>query len=334
MSFQEQLNLLSTEDQARLADHLQSIDIDLTAIDSLLTLKIILQGDSFCGTVPADMAQSLWKLQLAHYKMVGQVLYGSPTATLSSEDKEKYKLVFKIDKGSTNGSANIEQTFMELATKAFEKMEPWQILLAVLILCGTYIGTRYLAYTTEKKKIEAESAKESAKEKERQETVRKMLETHKDIFEAASIAGRDGRIAILKGTSGVTKATIGARQYNSGDIEAIRRRASRVRATCSTEHLCITVDELDARNKMSPTLVVRQKDSSDGFKAELTLNPDDYSDYDKILDLVWDSARFPDKYFWAEITFTKRRDKIISASISYIALTEEDLPQTTEDPED
>ena len=149
-----------------------------------------------------------------------------------------------------------------------------------------------------------------------------------------SVDFHERRMAILKGTSGVTKASIGMREYDAGSIEGIRRRASRVRATSSTEHLCVTVDELDARNKDCPTLIVRDKNSSMSFKAELALNPDDYSDYDKILDVVWDSARFPDRYFWAEITFTKRRDKIISASISAIGISEDDLPQTTEELED
>lgn len=327
MTLVEMFHNLPEADKQKLADSLESVGLHVDNLESLSNLKITLEGTNFCGTVPADMAHSLWKLQVAYYRMVAQILYGSPSASLNSEEKEKYKLVFKIDKGSTNGVANIDHSFFDLASQALDKMEPWQILLAVGFLCATYLGKNIISHFTEKKKIEVEAAKET----ERQETIRKMLDTHKNIFDAAFEAGRDGRMAIIKGTTGVTKANIGIHEYDEKKIAEIRRRAARVSATSATEHLCITVDELDARDKDNPTLIVHEKNSNTTFKALLALNPDDYSDYDNILDIVWNSARFSDKYFWAEVTFTKRRDKIISASISSVAQTEEDLPQLTDD---
>lgn len=327
MRFCDLLNSLTDEDREKLAAGLKSVNLDIDTIESLFTLKIALEGTNFHGTVPADMAHSLWKLQVAYYRMVGQVLYGSPSATLSTEEKETYKLVFKIEQGSTNSFATIDPSFLELATKVLGTMEPWQILLAVAMLCAAYLGSKWFSYLTDKKKIEADLSKELSSN----EVTKKMLETHKDIFAAAHEAGREGRISILKGTSGISRASIGMREYDQNHIEEIRRRAARVKAVSNTVHLCLTVDELDAHDKENPTIVVHDKDSPLAFRATLALNPDDYSDFDKVLDMVWDSARFPERYFWAEVSFTKRREKILSASISAVALTEEDLPQTSED---
>lgn len=330
MTLTDMLNSLSDDDRERLAASLSQIDFRIEDLESLSVLKVTLEGANFCGTVPSDMALSLWKLQTAYYKMVAQILHGSPSASLSSEEKEKHKLIFKIDKGSTNGIASIDGSIIDLASQALDKMGSWQTLLTIILICGTLLGYKWIAHLTEKKRVESEDAKEV----ERQETIRQIFESHKEIFKAALDAGREGRTAIIKGTTGITKAKIGAREYDEQSIEEIRRRAARVRATSSTEHLCITVDELDARDKENPTLVVHDKESDLVFKASLDLNPDDYSDYDKALDIVWNSARFADKYFWAEVTFTRRREKIVSASISAIALSEEDLPQLAEDPDD
>ena len=327
MKFSEQIKKLSEEDLRKLTSNLQHLEINIDDIDALFSLKIVLEGTNFHGTVPADMAHSLWKLQLAYYRMVGQILYGSPCATLSAEEKETYKLVFKIEKGSTSGIANIDPSFFELASKAFDKMEPWQILLGSAMLCSVYLGAKWFEHLTESKKIAADLSKSESDN----EVTKKMLDTHKEIFISAQEAGRDGRLSIIKGVSGISNAHIGLREYDGARIEQIRRRASRVKATSETVHLCIAVDELDAHDKTNPVVVVKPKGGDQGFKASLDLNPDDYSDYDKVLDIVWDSARFPDRYFWAEVTFTKRRDKIITASISSVALEEQDLPQTTDD---
>ena len=57
-------------------------------------------------------------------------------------------------------------------------MTPWYLLLFIGTLCATYLGDRYLAHSREKIKIEAEILKE----KERQKTLRLMLDTHKAII--------------------------------------------------------------------------------------------------------------------------------------------------------
>lgn len=181
------------------------------------------------------------------------------------------------------------------------------------MLCSTYLCAKFI----DKKILDAEIERAKEKIKEEQETARTMLETHRALFEAAAEAGRAGHMAM------------GTRQQGAKRI-AIRKSASSARTTRSIERVCITVDQLNARNKSNPLFTVRKKNSSESFRAELALNPDDFSNYDNILDIIWDSARFPDKYFWAEMTFTKRRSKIISASISFIGLSEDDLPQTTE----
>ena len=154
--------------------------------------------------------------------------------------------------------------------------------------------------------------------KELQETARMMFDTHRAVFETACEALHE---AIFLGHAAAQESPIGVRRSDARSV---------VRAASSVESLCVSVDAIDARHKDCLTLVVREKESSTSFKARLALNPDDYADYEKILDLVWDSARFPDRYFWAETTVIKRQEQIVSAVILSIGLSEEDLPQAEE----
>ncbi len=331
------------------------MDLTVEQASDLLSLKIVLEGAQFQGTVPSDLAYALWKLQWVYYRMVGQVLHESSTAVLNSEEKETYKLIFKIDQGSTDGKADISQSMLDLASKAFDKMESWEILVGLTLLLGAYLGCKWFEHLTEVKKLdlgrdkveleriktELEGTKtelervkteaEIAKKESDNQVMHKMLETFKEAFIAAKDAGREGRMAVLKGVSGITSARIGKRSYDQGQIEQIKRRATKVKATSETEHLYVTVDNLFAQDKDNPIVVVREKDTGRIFKANLALTPEDYSDFDAILDIVWNSARFPNRYFWAEISYSKRRDKVLSATISAIALAEADLPQNTDD---
>ncbi len=100
---------------------------------------------------------------------------------------------------------------------------------------------------------------------------------------------------------------------------------------CETLHLYLVLDAIDARNKEKLILEVRIKDAEKPFKAILELEPEDYSDPDKALDLVWNSARFSDRSFWAETTLTRCEGEITFATITYIAQKEADLPHAPKD---
>ena len=140
MTFTEAFAQLSPDDQCKLEGALTACGLSLTDVEDLLTLRIVLEGKTFDATIPTDFAHSLWKLQLAYYRMVGTILHNSPTAVLSAEEKERYKLVFRIEKGSTDGSADLWPSLCSLMENALEKMKPWQLLAAVALCAGAYVG--------------------------------------------------------------------------------------------------------------------------------------------------------------------------------------------------
>lgn len=123
----------------------------------LFALKIKLEGENFHASVPADYAHALWKLQQSFYKLAATVLYQDPSTVLTQEEKEKFLLVFSIEKGSTDSGASLLASFLTLAESMVEKMEPWQILLFAGLLCSTYLGGKGIENTrlTKKRKWKA-----------------------------------------------------------------------------------------------------------------------------------------------------------------------------------
>ena len=149
--------------------------------------------------------------------MVAAVKYGSPTATLSAEEKEEHLLVFKIENGSTHSIADLSDSFWDLACKLADKMEPWQILVLVAVLAGAYVGGKWVVHQADVKKRQAEidadverrqseidadvkkrQAEIEADVKKHQETAElfsKMLDSQKEALEIVSSAGASARTA-------------------------------------------------------------------------------------------------------------------------------------------
>lgn len=330
MSFTEQFQQLSQSDQEKLIAALEPYGMTVESVEDLLSLKIVLEGKHFDATIPSDLAHSLWKLQLAYYRMVGAVLHESPSAVLNAEEKEQYKLVFKIKSGSTDGVADIWKSSQTLMEKALDKMEPWQILVAIAILAGAYLGVKWFDRLNEKQRIEADVEKTTTQN----ETVQKMLETHREIFEAASYAGREGRVSIIKGVSGIERAQIGGLEYDRERIDQIKRRATRVKASSDTLQMQVTVEEIDTRDKSNPTVYLRKKGEDGAFKASLAIQGEDDEDVSAALDIIWDAARYPDRFFWAEVSVSSKKGKILSATVTAVAQQKEDLPDTSEESAD
>ena len=338
MNFTEKFHQLSKDDQAQLLDALRPYDMDIESIENLLSLRIVLEGKIFDATIPSDFAHSLWKLQLAYYRMIGAVLHNSPSAVLSSEEKEQHKLVFKISKGSTNGTADIWSSSLNIAEKAFDKMEPWQVLLAVALIAGAYVGGKLFNHLSENARIQAEKEKALAQiqtEKEKalaqNETVQKMFDAHKEIFNAAFSAGQEGRIAVIKGVAGIERAQIGEREYDAEKIEQIKRRSAWVKAVSNTCQMLVTVEKIDTQDKSDPVVYLRERGADNSFKASLAIEGEDEEDLQTALDIIWDAARYPDRFFWVEISISSKKGKVVSASITALAHKKEDLPDNTEE---
>lgn len=338
MSFAEAFAQLSPDDQRKLEEALSVCGVSLTDVEDLLTLRIVLEGETFDATIPTDFAHSLWKLQLAYYRMVGTILHNSPTAVLSAEEKERYKLVFRIEKGSTDGSADLWPSLCSLMENALEKMKPWQLLAAVALCAGAYVGGEWFAYLSEQAKIEADKEVEIAriendaeKTKLHNETIQEMFQAHREVFDAAYSAGREGRMSILKGVGGLEGARIGAREYDGEKIEQIKRRAARVKTESETRQMQVSVGLIDMRDKNEPHVYLKEKGQDFYFKASLAIDGEDEEDLSAALDRIWNAARDPEQSFWAEVSVTTKKDKIISAVVTAVAERQEDLPDTQGD---
>lgn len=345
MSFSEAFAQLSSDDQRKLEEALAVCGVSLTDVEDLLTLRIVLEGKTFNATIPTDFAHSLWKLQLAYYRMVGTILHNSPTAVLSAEEKDRYKLVFRIEKGSTDGAADLWPSLLSLMEKALDKMESWQILLAVAICAGAYLGEKRFAYLREKAKIDADKEvelsrlevelsrleKDAQKQASYNEMIRKMFEARTGIAETAYAAGRDGRIGILKGVGGLEGAQIGVREYDGEKIEKIKRRAARVKTESETRQMQVSVGLIDMRDKNEPHVYLKENGGDAYFKASLAIDGEDEEDLLAALDKIWKAARYPEQTFWAEVSVTTKKEKIISAVVTAVADRKEDLPDTQGD---
>lgn len=314
-------NGLSGEEKERLSDVLAAFDIHEEDALDLLQFKVRLEGQKFHGTVPADFAHALWKLQLSYYRMVALALHGSENATLTPEEKKKHQLVFKIESGSTLSVADLGDSFFDLLEKLVDKMEPVHILALAVILGAAYLGKQWMDNRTEQKKTEAEKSRYEAEI----DLVKHSLQIHKDIIQAATDAGRDGRIGLIKGVEDIDRAEIGARVYGQDEILRIKRRSPREKAKSETRILHVTVEDIGTKDKSKPSVVLREKGTEDCIRAWVALSDEEESDEDNALDIIWNAARYPDRYFWVELSVVSRRGKVVEASILNAAVKKEDL---------
>lgn len=144
---------------------------------------------------------------------------------------------------------------------------------------------------------------------ERNETFQKLLETSQASYEAA-----------LQACGSIFGTASGALQDQGGE-----RVPGRGEDVSETMFLCVCVDEINARDKEKLILGLQIKGGEGCFRAALALNPEDYTDFNQALDMVWDSARFADKYFWARVAFVRCQDRIIAATVTAVASEEAEL---------
>ena len=182
------------------------------------------------------------------------------------------------------------------------------------------MGKNYLSHKSE----------DNNKQKDRQ-LISDTIEGYKEIVKIAFNAGKEGRTAILKHVSNINKANIGVKEYSTADIEKVKRRRTKAKAISNTNIVQVSVEEIDTTNKDDLKVILREKETGDRYKASFDLNFDDEDDDNsELMDLIWNSARYNDRYFWAEILFITRREKLEKATILNIAESEEDLNDSSD----
>lgn len=336
--YEEAFKSLTDEDRKRLTDAVCQIVGEREVDAALFTLRIKLEGRNFHATVPADYAHALWKLQQAYYRLVATVLYEDPTATLTLEEKKKFLLVFSIESGSTDSEASLLSAFIALAESVADKMEPWEILLLAALMCLTYLGAKGLdGYLEHKDKKLLSDAETKRKEIDAQQYAQALdsqvkvadkafalVEKYRSVFTAAQEAGRDGRIAVLKGVSGIERAEIGERTYTADRIADLKRRSPKTKAVSEVRAVNVAVIKIDSEDKSYPKLTLRERNSDAQYVAEISRQECE-EDYENAMDIIWDSARYPNRFFWAEVLLATRKGKLVECSVLTVARTKEEL---------
>ncbi len=324
MGIEELVQKLKEEDLERFNNIFKTLN--LPSVDELLTFKIHLEGTKFQGSLPSDLGFAIWKLQQSYYRFVSLVLYNDPDAQLSTKEKERYLLNFKIEKGSTTAISDYGELIPDMIGKVVDKMEPWQIFTLFVLAIAAYAGKNCLSYLKGKHEIDADVEKR----KHDDELIAKTIQKEADLIKNAYEIGVNSRTAILKGVTNISKASIGLKEYSGEEIIKIKTsRRERTQAISNISLMHVAVEYINSENKNNLILVLKEKDTQASFKANVDFN--DEEDNTLALDILWNSARYEDRYFWAEVLTVTRRDKVEKATILNVAENKADLEPSDED---
>ena len=319
MSIEDLLQKLSQEELDRFDNLLKTLK--LPSIDDLLVFKIHLEGTKFQSSLHSDLGYAIWKLQQSYYSFVSLALYGDPVVPLSAEEKERFLLNFQIEKGSTVASSDYGDLIPTMIEKVADKMEAWQILTVVVLAIASYAGIRVF-----------ETYCDTRKKKQDNDLIANIVKEQAVLVKGAYEAGKEGRTAILKKVPGISKATIGLKEYSSEDIAKIKiSRRERSKAVSNICIMHVAVADINSENKKNLVLILKEKDSQNKFKANFEVNFEDDSDNTAALDIIWNSARYEDRYFWAEVLTATRRGEFEKASILNMAEDRSDLEPSEDD---
>lgn len=328
MTIDELKAKLNQEELDRLETMIKMLEVP--SIDDLLTFKINLEGTKFQGLLPSDLGYAIWRLQQSYYHFVSLVLYDDPNSSLSAEEKERYLLKFRIEKGSTIASTDYGDLIPSIIEKVADKMESWQIFVFLLAVVAAYAGKNYLSYKKSKHDTDADIEKNKQNTKSLNEALQNYGNTFKEAFEI----GMNSRSAILKNTSNIAKATIGLQEYSSEEIERIKRREPSKKIS-DLKLMHVVVEDINSADENNLTLVLKEKETQVKFKTKFDTddNDTDFTDEEDdtlALDILWNSARYK-RYFWAKIALSIKNDKIVRANLLEVADNKADLEPAKED---
>lgn len=216
MSLVDRVYSLNANERAQFNEFFKEFGGYDTLLQELDEFKIKLEGLRFHGTVSTDFAQSLWKLQLSFNRFVAFALHNDPSYSLSTKEKERYQLVFKISDGSTDAlSIGFSDGFLNIVSEVAGKMEGWQVLAICVFSLAAYFGHKCYHDYCEKEKFKTERQSEERKHA-------KLLDTFLPLTKAAAQFGEESYKTILKNVSGLDSADIGCRHFDTNEIYNVK----------------------------------------------------------------------------------------------------------------
>lgn len=231
-----------------------------------LTLHIKIEGDCFDSSITGEVARSLWALQENVYRAAAEVLHGEPNIKkLTSDEREKLTLNFKIQKGCTNALVNIKDAATEIG-KGFREMESKdKKAVFIALIVGAFLGYTSTSVVNAVTNYLSTKAAESA-----------MVEQAKVLADPINKAIELSAMSIAKSTKGARSAQVGhAYQYDEEEIRQLNTKAERQPAATDTYDASFTVHGVElAGKKLKVTLI----DDTNGATVTATLPGKDLFD--------------------------------------------------------
>ena len=287
--------LKSVSEALAFIDRFHNEDCELAAVSfggELTNFKIVIDGDRYKGTVPSELARSLWEFQEALYKAVAQVLYGTEDMRkLTAEQRTAFELVFRISEGSTDADAKIE-TFLERLADGLTNMSDTKksitlVLIAVAMVTG-YGAKTVIEGQSEAKveQIKADTQIATEREKTRQFEVFAAAISQNEQAKRLAQATDEGTRAIMRGTPDASSLKVGRVQFTSGEINEVNQRAPKVKSEAIVVQEEFSIFGAETRHNSSTRYTLSRRDGTEFY---VTVNHDDFQQAD--LDRLWVAAR-------------------------------------------
>lgn len=314
------IRLLSREDQP-----VQNISIKLGDV-SWAKLNVIYDGDEFEQSLTADAMKGLVDFQTSFYQSIGLLLKGTRKASVLTEDeREAFRLVFKVGPGSSDVEAKGDDKFTEILSRIVDTMESKHLLYCALLALVLYFGKGgldlCLNHNAEIKRIEEQSQDQRGL----QALIHEMSEANKEnIKTLAELARKNEAVkelttgsieaheSIIKHSSGTNKLTVNGREITpraASDIISNPRRSS----TSQLFEGVYSIENVDPSNPQQ--FVIRLRNLSDGvvFQAKL-VDAVAMEEFKPIIrDAEWNRSRVLLKIRARKVGETFRNAEIISA---------------------
>lgn len=219
---------------------------NLTFTGELASIKLVVNGDDYHGTVPGELARGIWEYQLELYRAAAYAIYGSnDVRKLNAEQREKFELVFKVNEGSSEFLAEIKDT-LNCLKSYLDGMTGTQKLILLVLLAVIITGGITAMHISDNHK-EVSLAHEHTKQGE---TIKA---TAVEVLKASHVAQRyteanaTGLTAIAKSACDASSIKLGRAKLDASDIAEINRKAERTKATAELVDGPFMVYELNSR---------------------------------------------------------------------------------------
>jgi len=288
---------------------------DVTVTGELALFSMHIEGQEYNASFPSEFARGLWEFQEAIYNAVAFALYGiEDIRRLTVQQKEDFKIVFSVDKGSLDLQAMLEK-FFEKLSEGFVNMDSKHkavtIASVALVIATAYGAVHIVEANSDEKKAEIASHTQIAQEQERTaqfKVIADAIEQNK-ISAGFAKATEEGTRAIIKRAQGATDIRVGHVKFDHEEIEEVNQRAAKEKAEAQMITGDFSILRVETRDSSTTKLVMSSKDLGE-FSAVM-LDEDFLADD---LNKLWSAVKNREKIS-LEVNATMIRGSVKTAQI-------------------